>query len=102
MTGLLIFIPFGLIWFLIFRLIKKHIQSVLNYSFLILCAIVALMAYCGLCVAMFSFFGGQYGNLLMGVSYSIGITIGFLLLPTFILTIILFIVRQVNKNDSDL
>jgi hypothetical protein len=58
------------------------------------------MAYCGLCAAIFSNVDGYYGSLIIGVSYAVGITCSFLLLPTFILTVIFFIVNIINKNKA--
>jgi hypothetical protein len=91
-TGLLILIPFALAWYLLFRLIKKRLETFLSYSFLTFCTNIALMAYCGLGVGIFSNIDGQFGDLVMGVSYAVGITTGFLVLPLLIINIVLFAV----------
>jgi hypothetical protein len=101
-TGLLILLPFGLLWYLLFRLIKKYLKTFLSYSFLTFCTNIALMAYCGLSVAIFANIGGQFGGLAMAVSYAITLTSTILILPTLIITIVLFIVYLVgNKNKAD-
>ncbi len=100
-TGLLVCIPFGLLWFLLFRLIKKYLRTILSYCFLFFCTDIALTAYCGLGVAIFSNIGGHYGSLAMGVSYAIAVTCSFIILPTLVLTIIFFIMYLLNKNKAD-
>ncbi|MCZ8215200.1 MAG: hypothetical protein O9262_03125, partial [Cyclobacteriaceae bacterium] len=76
-TGLLLCAPFGLGWYLLLRLIWKDIRTVLNFSFLILSTIIALMAYCGLCMFAFSKIEGRFGDLIIPVTYAIGITSSF-------------------------
>ena len=101
-TGLLLCAPLGLGWYLLFRIIKKDIRTILNFSFLILCTIIALMAYCGLCMAVFSKIDGRFGDLTMPVMYTIGMTSSFLLLPSLAITIILFALYWIKrKNKAD-
>lgn len=98
LIGLMLSIPFGLAWYSLFRLIKKNLRTTLSFNFLSLCTIVAIMAYCGLCVALFSKIRGQLGDLLMGVAYAIGMTVSFLLFPSLVITTIFFILHWLKRR----
>lgn len=69
-TGLLLCVPFGIGWYLLFRLIKKDIRTALGFSFLILCTVIALMAYFGFCMFVSPKIGGQLRDLIMMVAYA--------------------------------
>lgn len=99
-TGLLLCSPFGIGWYLLFRLIRKDIRTILNFSFLIFCTIIAILAYCGLCMFVFSKIDGRFSDLVMPVTYAIGMTSSFLLLPSLAITTILFILNWINRKNN--
>ena len=99
-TALLFFIPFGIEWYLLFRLIRKDLKTTLSISFLISCTIVAVIAYVGVCMAIFSEVGGQFSQIVMGVGYIAVISSSFLLFPSIFITIIFFILHRIKREHK--
>gem|GEM_PF-2892512 len=99
-TGLLLCTPFGFVWYLLFRLIRQDLRTTLSFSFLIFCTLIAIVAYCGLCMVVCSKVGGQFGDLAMGVAYAAGMTTSFLLLPSLVITIIFFILYWTKRKTD--
>jgi len=102
LTFIILLIPFGLFWFLLFRRFKKNITTSLNYCVLILLTLLALDGYFILAAQLSLIkINDTVSVLVWGVSY---LTFMILFWPTIavlILTTIFVIRKKVNKKAVD-
>lgn len=98
LTFLILLIPFGLIWFIAFRYLKKTITTALNYSVLTLFSLMGLIIYYALTWFLaISFLKGPLSNLIGPTCYGTIMLCQLLIIPILILTLILTIIHFVDK-----
>ena len=70
-TFFLVLIPYGFVWLITFRYLKKDIKSLLNYSLFILLSLFGLVAYYILayCVGV-NVINGSIGHLIGAAAYA--------------------------------
>jgi hypothetical protein len=93
----ILIIPFGLIWFLLVRLIKNYINTPLNYSVLLLFTFVALIAYCGLCGALTVYTNSILDGAITAMAYTTLLISVFLFLASLLITLIFLIIHIIEK-----
>jgi hypothetical protein len=99
LTFLILFIPYGFVWVITFRYLKKDIKSILNYSLLILLSLVGLVAYYILAYYIGeNVINGPIGNLIGAAAHVTVIFGNLLIFLTFILTLILTIIHFVKNK----
>ena len=100
LTFLALIIPYSLIWFVLYRSIKNDIKSALNYSLLTLLTLISLMCYGGLCVWLGANFHGEIGTMILASSYLVAIYSCVAIIPTLILTLILYGLYLVKNHKK--
>ncbi len=92
LTFLALLVPFGIIWFVTFRYLKKHIKSTLNYAALILFSLIGMSVYYMLIFALAtSILNGSASHLIAAASFATILFCNLLIVPVLLLTLILTI-----------
>ena len=92
-------IPFGLLWFGIYRRLKKDLNTTLNYCVLTLCTLVSLCCYFGLTANIAAHcLSGPVSTLVLGPSYVAFLFIVWPTIITFFITIVLTIKFFISKK----
>jgi len=102
LTFLLLILPFGLIWFVVYRYLKEYIKTILNYSVLILFTLVGLTAYFGLTGFLLSAGLKQpIGSLILSISWAVSIFSNILIAPTIVVVLILTINHHLGRHKNE-
>jgi hypothetical protein len=101
-TFLLLLTPFGVVWYLTYRYLRKYIQTILNYSVLILCSVVGLCSYC-LIILLFAdqILNDSLGDKFAVISYFIFLGSSVFAVPLFFLISILTLVHFIKGNKKN-
>jgi len=101
MMFLILLIPYGVIWFILFRYIREDIKTALNYSIFILLFLIGFVVY----LAMTWFVAdhvikGYMSNIIGSLSYATIMFVYLLIILSFVLTLILAIINFAKKRKG--
>ena len=100
-TFFIMLIPFGVLWYIVIRRLKKYIKTALNYSVLILLSLISVAAYYLLCFLLSdNFLKGEISNLIGATSFATAMLCELLIIPTFIVTFVLTIIHFISRINK--
>ena len=98
---LILLVPFGIIWFVAFRSLKKYIKSALNYAALILFSLIGMSVYYMLIFALATtVLNGSFSHLIAAACFATTMFCNLLIVPALLLTLILTVVHYIKKANT--
>ena len=91
LTFFMLLVPYGLIWFIVFRIIKEDLRTVLSYTFFTLLSFLGFSIYNSLIMGFATTLNERLQSLIIATSYVAILFSNIMIIPALVMTLTYFI-----------